>query len=410
MIRLILVLFLGTFSILSLQGQNLGFQLAEGRKKVHIPIEIHNNLIVVPVVLNDALPLKFILDTGVRTTILTQKTFTDILNLPYSRKYTISGPGGVNLVDAYVTNNVSLELPGVSGRGHAMLVLGQDYLELRNYLGTDVHGILGYELFSRFIIQIDYEKKMMTLMMPEKFHRTRRYQAIPISIEDTKPYVQASVVFKNGKTLKAKLLMDSGASHGLMLEPTSDKTIQVPENSVSSLIGRGLGGEIFGKVGRIESITIGGYKLEDAIANFPDPNSYSDSIKVGNVFRNGAIGGEILSRFVVVFNFPAERVYLKKNAAYKKNFYYNLSGITLKAKGSQLTTFEVMEVRDKSPSKVSGIMPGDIILTLNGIPAHNLDLNMMNGLLNSKPGKRIRLELIRNGERFKTDIELRDPI
>src|SRR6478609_8909285 len=105
-------------------AQVLGFSLADGRRKVNIPIEIHNNLIVVPVVLNDALPLKFILDTGVRTTILTQKTFTDILNLPYSRKYTISGPGGMNVVDAYVTNNVSLELPGISGKGHAMLVLG----------------------------------------------------------------------------------------------------------------------------------------------------------------------------------------------------------------------------------------------------------------------------------------------
>jgi hypothetical protein len=410
MIRSILILFFAVLSFASLRGQNLGFQLAGGKKKVHIPIEIHNNLVVVPVVLNDALPLKFILDTGVRTTILTQKTFTDILNLTYSRKYTISGPGGVNLVDAYVTNNVSLELPGVSGRGHAMLVLGQDYLELRNYLGTDVHGILGYELFSRFIIQIDYEKRVLTLMLPEKFHKSRKFQSLPITIEDTKPYITANVAFQNGASLRAKLLMDSGASHGLMLEPTSDKTIQVPTNAVSSLIGRGLGGEIVGKVGRIESITIGNFKLDKAIANFPDPNSYTDSIKVGNVFRNGAIGGEILSRFVVIFNFPAEKVYLKKNSSYKKNFYYNLSGITLKAKGSQLTTFEVMEVRDKSPSKLSGIMPGDIILTLNGIPAQSLDLNMMNGLLNSKPGKRVRLELSRKGERLKMDIELRDPI
>lgn len=410
MIRSLLISFLGILSFMSLKGQNLGFQLSGGRKKVHIPIEINNNLIVVPVVLNDALPLKFILDTGVRTTILTQKTFTDILNLPYSRKYTISGPGGINLVDAYVTNNVSLELPGVSGRGHAMLVLGQDYLELRNYLGTDVHGILGYELFSRFIIQIDYEKRVLTIMLPEKFHRSRKYQAIPITIEDTKPYVNSTVVFQNGKSLRAKLLMDSGASHGLMLEPTSDSAIQVPENAVSSLIGRGLGGEIVGKVGRIESISLGNFKLENAIANFPDANSYTDSIKVGNVFRNGAIGGEILSRFVVIFNFPEERVYLKKNSSFKKNFYYNLSGITLKAKGSQLTTFEVMEVRDKSPSKASGILPGDIILTLNGIPATSLDLNMMNGLLNSKPGKRIRLELNRNGERLKMEIELKDPI
>lgn len=412
MIRFILILYVCVLSVLRVTGQNqnLGFQLTDGRKKVHIPIEVHNNLIVVPVVLNDALPLKFILDTGVRTTILTQKTFADILNLAYSRKYTIPGHGGQSLVDAYVTNNVSLELPGVAGRGHAMLVLGEDYLELRNYLGTDVHGILGYELFSRFIIQIDYEKRLMTLMLPEKFHKSRRYQAIPISIEDTKPYVSATVAFKNGKVLDAKLLMDSGASHGLMLEPTSHPDIDVPENSVSSLIGRGLGGEIVGKVGRIASISVGDFKLDGAIANFPDPNTYTDSIKVGSVFRNGAIGGEILSRFVVIFNFPAERVYLKKNSSFKKNFYYNLSGITLKAKGSQLTTFEVMEVRDQSPSKEGGIRAGDIIVTLNGIPVQNLDLNMMNSLLNSKPGKRIRLELLRKGERFKTDIELQDPI
>src|SRR5688572_23814859 len=122
----ITLLFFGAFGV---QAQPLGFALNNGRKKVQIPIEIYNNLVVVPVVLNDALPLKFILDTGVRTSILTQKTFSDILNLQYSRKYTISGPGGDKLVDAYVTNNVTIDLPGVSGRGHAMLVLAEDYLE-----------------------------------------------------------------------------------------------------------------------------------------------------------------------------------------------------------------------------------------------------------------------------------------
>ena len=405
---LLLLLFFGVSC--DLCAQNLGFSLANGKKRVQIPIEIHNNLIVIPVVLNDALPLKFILDTGVRTTILTQKTFTDILNLVYTRKYTIAGPGGENLVDAYVTNNVSLELPGVQGRGHAMLVLGKDYLELRNYLGTDVHGILGYELFSRFIIQIDYEKRMLTLMLPEKFRKKRRFQAIPITIQDTKPYVIAPVVLDNGSTLKAKLLVDSGASHGLMLEPTSDTIIHVPKNAVSSLIGRGLGGEIVGKVGRIKSIDLGSYRLDHVIANFPDPNSYSDSIKVGNVYRNGAIGGEILSRFNVVFDFPEEKLYLKKNASFKKNFYYNLSGVTLKAKGSQLNTFEVTEVRDQSPSQIGGILPGDIVLSLNGISTRELDLNVINGLLNSKPGRKVRLEISRNGEKFKKEIELKDPI
>ena len=188
MIRLYLFSVLFIFTSLHALGQVLGFALADGKKRVQIPIEIYNNLIVVPVVLNGALPLKFILDTGVRTAILTEKTFSDILNLSYSRKYSISGPGGEQIIDAYITNNVSLELPGVTGRGHALLVLGEDYLELRNYLGTDVHGILGYELFSRFIIEVDYDKKVLTLSVPTRFRKKGKYQSIPINASNLACY------------------------------------------------------------------------------------------------------------------------------------------------------------------------------------------------------------------------------
>lgn len=398
------------FGAINLHGQHLGFRLTNGKKRVQIPIEVYNNLVIVPVVLNDALPLKFILDTGVRTTILTQKTFSDILNLTYSRRYTISGPGGNKLVDAYVTNNVTIDLPGVNGRGHAMLVLAEDYLELRNYLGTDVHGILGYELFSRFIVEIDYQKKLLTLMTPDRFRKRTKFQMIPMIIEDTKPYVFVPLVLKDGTTMEAKLLMDSGASHGLMLETTSDKRIKVPEKTVSSLLGRGLGGDIYGKVGRIKSLTLGTNVLENVIANFPDPNSYIDSIKIGNIFRNGAIGGEVMSRFTIVFNFPKERLYFRKNSNFNNSFYYNLSGITIKAKGSALNIFEVTEVREESASQKGGILPGDQILSVNGIAAKNLDLNSVNGFFNSKPGRKIRLEISRKGERIKKEFLLQDQI
>jgi hypothetical protein len=391
-------------------SQALGFALADGRTKVQIPIEIHNNLIVVPVVLNGTLPLKFILDTGVRTAILTQKAFTDILNLTYSRKYTISGPGGEKIVDAYVTNNVSLELPGVLGRGHAMLVLAEDYLELRNYLGTDVHGILGYELFSRFIVEIDYEKKVMSLMLPPRFKERKSYQAIPIRIEDTKPYVTTPVVLADGTQLTAKLLVDSGASHGLMLDPASDTRIKVPDHVVSSVIGRGLGGEIMGKVGRIGELQLGTYKLEHAIANFPDPNSYFDSLKQGTTPRNGSVGGEVLSRFTVVFNFPKETMYLKKNHAFKKAFHYNLSGITVKAKGAKLNVYEITSVRSQSTADKAGVKEGDIITQINGLAPYQINLNIVNALFNYRPGKRIHLVLDRDGQRIKADFRLADQI
>src|SRR6478735_6661539 len=105
--RFLLVIF-SLISYCSL-GQ-LGFTLADGATKVEIPIEVHNNLVVVPVIVNNQLPLKFIVDTGVRTTILTQKIYSDILHLAYTKKYTIAGAGGLNTVNAYITNNVTLDL------------------------------------------------------------------------------------------------------------------------------------------------------------------------------------------------------------------------------------------------------------------------------------------------------------
>ena len=409
--RILLCLSIYFSSILvSLGQQALGFAIADGRSKVVIPIEIYNNLIVIPVVLNGALPLKFILDTGVRTAILTQKSFTDILNLTYSRKYTISGPGGVKLIDAYVTNNVSLELPGVTGRGHAMLVLEEDYLELRNYLGTDVHGILGYELFSRFIVEVDYDRKLLTLMLPNRFKPSRRYKGIPIRIEDTKPYITMPVVLADGTQITAKLLMDSGASHGLLLDPATDPRIKVPAHTVSSIIGRGLGGAITGKVGRIRELQLGPFKLHNMIASFPDPNSYFDSLKLGLTPRNGTLGGETLSRFTVVYNFPKEMVYLKKTPSFKKGFHYNLSGITIKAKGARLDVYEIMEVRKGSSSDRAGVMAGDVIQSINGISAHQLSLNSVNALFNFKPKKKIHLIVDRKGERKKIDFRLEDQI
>jgi hypothetical protein len=410
MVRFFLNLFLLLFLLAPARSQSLGFSLAEGRTKVHIPIQIQNNLIIVPVILNDVLPLKFIIDTGVRTAILTQKTFSDILQLTYSRKYSIAGPGGGKIIDAYVTNNVSLNLPGVTGKGHAMLVLEEDYLELRNVLGTDVHGILGYELFSRFIVEINYEKKIMTLSLPEKFRPNRRFEQVPMVLEDTKPFILTTINFTPFNSMTAKLLMDTGASHGLLLEPSSDPRIEVPKNTVSTTIGRGLGGEIVGKIGRIESLKLGDYSLDNVLVNFPDPNSYLDTLKSTLTFRHGTVGGEILSRFTVIFDYPQGKIFLKKNSSFKKKFYLNLSGIEVKAKGSALNTFEVTGIRKLSPAEKVGIQTGDLLIQVNGMNTKELSLNTINAILNSKPEKKINIVIERNSVRYSLRIVLENQI
>ena len=146
------------------------------------------------------------------------------------------------------------------------------------------------------------------------------------------------------------------------------------------------------------------------ITNFPDPNNYFDSLKLGATKRNGAIGGEILSRFTVIFNFPDEEIYVRKNSFFKKKFHYNLSGLTVKAKGSRLNVFEITEVRQKSVAERAGVMEGDLILSINGIHARTLDLNTINGFFNNRPGKKINLIVDRKGQQLKFSFALTDQI
>jgi len=388
----------------------LGFSLTNGERRVRFPVEITNNLVIIPVVLNGQLPLKFILDTGVRTTILTEKSFSDILKLTYGRHLLVAGPGGEKIVEAYVTNDVTLDMPGVHGEGHAMLVLEKDYLELRNYLGTDVQGVLGYEVFSRFVVEVDYEKKMLTLSAPDAFKPRSSYQILPMTVEDTKPYVHVPVEMSNGAIVDAKLLIDTGASHGLVLDPSTNDKIVLPEKHVPSLIGRGIGGLITGKIGRIKSIKMGKYKIPDIVANFPDSNSYMDTLKTTDVFRNGVIGGELLSRFTVIYNFAGEKVYFRKNGAYNHKFHFNMSGITLKAKGARLRRFEVTDVRENSAAEKVGIKPGDELISINGLPVSDLDLSSINAYFNSKPGRKVRVDLLRGTQRIHTSFDLESPI
>lgn len=395
-IRLLIIFALTTQSAVSfLSAQTIGFTLKEDAKKIEIPFETFNNLIIVPVTLNNAIPLRFILDTGVQTTILTERTFSDLLNIQYHRKLTLYGADGDKGVDAYVAGNVTLELPGTVGKGQVMLVLEEDYLQLKNYLGENVHGILGYEIFRRFTVKINYDKNILTLYEPEWFKPPKGYTVIPITVEETKPYMMASVALQNNTTTSSKLMIDTGASHSLLLDANSHPSFSLPENRVRCNLGRGLGGDIDGYLGRIENISFDDFTFNEVISSFPDTSRLGEAFR--STGRQGTLGAGILKRFSVIIDYKSNKLYLKKNKYYKDDFEYNMSGLELVAIGERLNTFVIEDVREDSPADDVGLMAGDTLVKINGMSALNLDLNDLHHIFRSKDGKKIRIKIRREG-------------
>lgn len=395
--RIAVILFSGIFFFPFLSSaQTIGFALKQGQEKIVIPFESFNNLIIVPVTLNNAIPLRFILDTGVQTTILTDRTFSDLLNIQYNRKLTLYGADGDNGVDAYIAADVTLELPGTIGKGQVMLVLEEDYLQLKNYLGEEVHGILGYEIFRRFVVEINYQDRTLTLYEPSSFKAHKSFEALPITVEGTKPYFFADITMKDGKKVKSKLMIDTGASHSLLLDAASNELFELPKERVRCNLGRGLGGDIDGYIGRVKRIGFSEFKFENAISSFPDTSQLGISFR--KTGRQGTLGAGILRRFTVIIDYYNNRMYLKKNSSYRESFEYNMSGIELVAFGVGLNTLAVDNVRKDSPADKAGVMVGDILKKVNGVGSYNLNLNSLNNLFRSKDGKKIKLKILRDEE------------
>ena len=388
-------------------AQFFGYKLMYSKKKVHIPFEVYNNLVVIPIKLNGVVPLSFVVDSGVRSSIITEKLITDILRLPYSRKITVNGPGDYIILEAYVINSVDIVLDGAIGSDQSILVLEEDYLHLRNHLGTEVHGMLGYDIFNRFIVGFDYSRKLMTLHEPKYFKPPRNYAEIPLSIEDTKPYIFAKLQITDTTMVYAKLMVDTGASHALMLNQDSHDNITIPDRNFKARIGVGLGGPISGRISMIESIEINKFDFQDVVTSFPDPESYPDSI--GLVYRNGTIGGELLSRFKVIFDYFNKKIYLKKNpASYRKEFGYNMSGITVIADGEDLNFSRLPAILQDSPAEKADVRVNDIVESVNGLEKEKLTLGDLYKIFNYKIGKKVTLILRRENQLVTRSFRLED--
>ena len=403
----LLVICLASGHIVQAQTK-LGFAMPSGKLRVEIPFEEYNNLIVIPVFINNFLTLKFVLDTGVETPILTEKAFARMLGIEYLREILISGPGIEDTVKAYVGQKVNFLLPGgVVGHNLNLLVLENDHLKLSERMGTEIYGILGYDLFKQFAVEINYDDKKIILYRSGKFKPKRKMTSVPLDIVNAKPYV-SSIISQSSIQDSVRLMIDTGASHSVLLD-VEESSISLPTKTVSVRLGTGLAGEIPGHLGRLSGFKLANCEFKKVIISIPEANAYGQMIKRGS--RHGTLGGEILSRINPTFDYGNGMLYLSKGQKFKEPFEFDMSGISIIAKGKFLDLFVVEDVRMGSPASEVDIRVGDALISVNGRGTVNENtLNEINWLLRKRLNKKMRIKILRNGERIKKVFRLKRAI
>lgn len=389
-------------------AQSFGFQIEDKKDMVEIPFEIHNNFMVVQVIINNSLPLKFIFDTGAEHTILSKNILAGALGLTYDRPIRLIGADLDQELVAHVSNNVHIKMGDAVAPSQDILILSDDYFKIDEYVGIEIHGIVGADLFRNLVLKIDYKQNSIFVQRSSSFRAPKRkWKDIPVSIEKNKPYILAQATIGDKKT-NLKLLIDTGASLSLLLHANSSPDIQLPENIIQGSVGRGLGGILKGYLGRVNRLALGELFFNNIITNYQD---VSDAISIESISqRNGILGNALISRFNIIIDYPKEKLYLLPHRRYNKGFKYDRSGLELIVTGKELKTVTVYDLIQNSPAAEVGFQRGDIILSVNNIPTRFLNLKGISKKLTKRVDKKIKIKLKRGDQILTLRFKLRDLI
>ena len=229
----------------------------------------------------------------------------------------------------------------------------------------------------------------------------------PIVIEKTKPYLDAVKVVSNDKELPIRVVLDVRAGHALMLN-TSINNLQLPQKVVKAQLGVGLAGVINGHIGRVPKVRIGNYELTDVLTTFSDSSAFG--VKITDQFpqRDSNLGGELLSRFKVTFNYEAGYIVLKPNKRrFKDAFEHDMSGMDVRAKGNGFRQYFVANVVENSPAFLAGLQEGDELLFINNESVEELALSELYQRFQRKEGKEMHVVVRRNGRLVSADFVLK---
>ena len=408
------------------------------KDKIKIPFELSHNLIIVDVLFN-GVKMKMILDSGANTNLLFISTIKNELSIVEDEKVIVKGIGSGDFVKGTISSDNRMTINNLNYIFLDVLLVPDNDINLYSKLGFPVNGVLSLSIFKEYLIELNYQKKLI-ILHKKIFQKRNNFfkKALPLetNITNNRFYVNIPIRF-NDFNSRVKLLLDSGLSDGLWL--FENDSIKCSKNHIDDFLGVGFSGDIYGKRSRLKEIQFSEVLMKEVLVSYPDSKSY---LRISTTKgRNGSLGGEVMKRFNWFFDFESNLIYFKKNSFFKLPFEYNMSGLEIFQSGLNMIKEEysinselknlgkrdfftnnvsetlfyrfklnpiytIYSIRNNSPAHRVGISVGDKILLINGNNAQKLSIQDITNIFQSENGKKIKMIIERNGKRINYEFKL----
>jgi hypothetical protein len=172
----------------------------------------------------------------------------------------------------------------------------------------DIRGVIGCELFERYVVTLDFQKQVVILNEPKTYRPPAAARRVPITFDGRLPVIKTALTVR-GKKIPARLMIDTGASQALILRyPFATEHHffgNADETKSSETVA----------TGRRPFITIAVDQLDLDRWTFktPETTAYGSSSGAGGYTSNdGLLGNDVLQHFRVSFDYSRSQVILEE--------------------------------------------------------------------------------------------------
>ena len=364
------------------------WRFLRGQGPATLPFTYSLRHVWVRVSVNGRPPADFLVDTGASVTVI-DSVYAAAIGLKSEGKLQASGAGAAG--GAALTRVDSLRVEGPNGDGVALAGQNVAVLSLSPYLSPfffrDVAGVLGYDFISRFVLDVDFDRAVLTLHDPHRFVYGGAGKSVPLTLAGNIPVVKARI----DDRYEGEFRLDIGSGstvdlhgpfvtrHGLLEKAAVRHQVQ----------GGGFGGSFATTVTRMKKMEIGPFTWNEPMVLF----SGATTGGLASEDFAGNIGNHILERFRVTFDYERRVVHLEPGARFQQRDYFTSSGMRLgRVDGKALA----LEILPGSPAADAGMRIGDQVVKVDGRPIGSYSIDELSRMFEHGPnGRKHTFEILR---------------
>ena len=261
-------------------------------------------------------------------------------------------------------------------------------------------GIVGFEVLKRLIARVEYAKGELTFFLPDAFHEPAGTTAVPFTFEGETPQVEGAV-----DGVKGLFTIDTGSRSSLTLNSpfAAEHGLQAKyAPRIEAVSGWGVGGGVRSLMTRAKLLEAGGVQVPEPVTDL----ALARKGALANRYLAGNVGGGVLRRFDVTFDYGRQRLYFQPNANFNRSRRLRPRRSLANRADAGL---EVMDVVAGGPAAEAGLKAGDTVVAIDGQAAKELLLpDLRIRLKESAPGTRVRLTVGSGESSREVTVVLRD--